>query len=327
MKTLLAALGGGLWLAAWAAGLGTLGILGLRWQTGDHYLPGRLAGYFMPWLLLLLLPGLLAALVTHRRGLTLAIGLPMLLIVLAYAPLFWPWPGKVEADAPALKVMTFNVWSENRQVEAMARIIRQERPDILLLQEIRSRRFDELHRALAGLHEEGSLFFAYDPELLQAVVSRYPVVPLESLRHRGQAQKVAVQLPSATVTVINVHPLRNGGWQRRYRQIAALLEEEIVAEPGAVILAGDFNINDQTQLYRRLTSHLHDAHWEAGFGFGFTYPSREAKQFRSLPLPPLIRIDHIFINSHWIARNTRTLAESAGSDHFPVVAELVLRQD
>ncbi|MBE0596460.1 MAG: endonuclease/exonuclease/phosphatase family protein [Desulfuromonadales bacterium] len=297
----------------------------MRWLTGDHYLPGRLTGYFMPWLLVLLLPALLGALLSQRRWLALTVAVPLLLIIVAYAPLFWPLPRPVEAGAATLKVMTYNVWSENRQVAAMARLIRQEQPDIILLQEIRSRQFTELRHVLTETDPDVA-YFAYDPQLLQAVISRHPVEQLESLRRRGQAQKVEITTHVGKVTVLNVHPLRQGGWKRRYRQIAALLEEEILPETGAVILAGDFNVNDHSQLYRRVTRHLSDAHRQAGFGFGFTFPSSEVNRFGRLPLPPLIRIDHIFYNEFFTARATRTLAQSGGSDHYPVVTELIPRQ-
>jgi endonuclease/exonuclease/phosphatase family metal-dependent hydrolase len=38
----------------------------------------------------------------------------------------------------------------------------------------------------------------------------------------------------------------------------------------------------------------------------------------------MIRIDHIFYSRHFLARRAYTGANSGGSDHFPVVAELFL---
>ncbi|MFA7535195.1 MAG: endonuclease/exonuclease/phosphatase family protein [Desulfuromonadales bacterium] len=310
-----------LWLILWAGALGTMTTFALRWLGGDQYLAGRLAGYFMPWLLAVLLPGLLIAMVAQRKWLALALGAPIALIVITYAPLFLP--ASEERPPAALKVMSYNIWSHNEDMAAAAAVIRREQPDILMLQEINSRQLGRLQLLLDDLHPSGALHIIHDDDLLQAVVSRFPVVPLESLRHRGQAQQARIATTWGPVTVFNVHPLRHGGWHHRYRQIVALLKEEVLDEQGPTILAGDFNVNDQTQLYRKITRYLRDAHWQAGFGFGFTFPADASRFYRKYKIPPLIRIDHIFYSPHFLAQNARTLQDSGGSDHYPVVAELI----
>ncbi len=309
-------------VAGWIIGLGSLTSLTLRWWSGDHFLIARLGSYFLPWLLVLLVPGCLLAILLQRRWLAVSLLLPVLIIIYLYAPLFSPDRREKNASAGALKVMSYNVWSENASIGKMARVIRQVRPDILLLQEIRPANFRALYSALAGLYPETSLQAEYEPPLMQAVISRYPLKPLQALRKMGQAQQVAVCTPQGTITVFNVHPLRRGGWQRRYRQIISLLDEEVAKVPGAVILAGDFNITEGTQLYREVTGRLTDAHEQAGFGFGFTYPSAAARPFGHFRLPPLVRIDHIFYNQHLAAVSAATLEDPGGSDHYPVRADL-----
>ena len=120
--------------------------------------------------------------------------------------------------------------------------------------------------------------------------------------------------------VINVHPDFRG-YQREYQQLSRLLAEDIIPANGPVILGGDFNTTHQTQIYRLVNQHLQNAHWEAGWGFGFTFPFPVRRIRGKYPLLPLVRIDHIFYNDYFFAHNAGTLTESGGSDHLPVVAE------
>jgi endonuclease/exonuclease/phosphatase family metal-dependent hydrolase len=140
-----------------------------------------------------------------------------------------------------------------------------------------------------------------------------------------------LEAPLGPVTVVNVHAYKHG-WLERHRLMEALLVEDVIPEKGPLILGGDFNTNDRSETYRMIQQHLTNAHDEAGCGFGFTFPT--ASKFWSLrllgplprfPLPALIRIDHIFYSSHFTTLKSYTVSDSGGSDHLPVVAELVLQ--
>jgi endonuclease/exonuclease/phosphatase family metal-dependent hydrolase len=88
-------------------------------------------------------------------------------------------------------------------------------------------------------------------------------------------------------------------------------------------VGGDFNTTDQSEGYHLLAQHLKNAHWEAGWGFGFSFPANQPR-FKRIPiLTPVVRIDHIFYSSHFLAHSATTLSDSGGSDHLPVIAELV----
>ena len=205
----------------------------------------------------------------------------------------------------------------------MAEVILKEQPDILLLQELKSVSVDRLIGALVNLYSDANLHFIYEPKLSQGIISRYPMTSMGAFRNKGHAQKVLIETPDGTITVYNVHPAKQSGWLRRYRQISALLAEDIGRSAGPLILGGDFNTTDQTQTYRMVNRHLRNAHWEAGRGFGFTYPSSKFIFRGKVLIPALVRIDHIFYNDYFVTQRARTLKESGGSDHFPVVAEFL----
>jgi endonuclease/exonuclease/phosphatase (EEP) superfamily protein YafD len=309
--------------AAWGFfGSVVLAGLVLRWEAGDHILIGRYSAYVMPWLLAGILPGMALAAVRRRWVLAVLLGSSAAIIIRAYAPLFTdrepPRPG---ASAP-LKVLSYNTWSRNHDVDRIASVIGEQRPDIVLLQEIQPKVFEgvelALRRAVPGLHS------VYQPRLEQGILSRYPVKSSVAMEAKGQALKVVLQFPGTSVTVIDVHPMRTGGWRRRYEEINSLLVEDILPEKNPVILGGDFNATDQSELYGLVAAHLKNAHWEAGSGFGFTFPTT-SRRLLGLPLPPLVRIDHLFFSSHFVALRAGTLEDSGGSDHLPIFTDLAFR--
>ncbi len=309
------------WLGFWLLGLVTLLIFIIRWWSGDQLWHVRMFNYLMPWVLIPLTTALIAAGIGRRRWLVATLAVPALFISLNYAPLFLPRCSFALANGENFKVLSHNVSRHNTNVAAITAQIQQERPDIILLQELRQDQIEDFVKILADLYPDAKLYFTYDPSTLQAVASRYPLTLLAMMPEKGRAQKVLLETPNDSITVINVHVDFDQGWRRNYQQISKLLAEDIIPANGPVILGGDFNTTDQTQIYHLISQHLQNAHWEAGWGFGFTFPYRERPVRGRLPVPPVVRIDHIFYNDHFFTRKAGTLPESAGSDHLPVFAE------
>lgn len=313
------------WLGLWLFGLSLLLLYLLRWITGDQLWQVRLFNYFMPWLLIPLFPTLIAAALAKRYRLSTVLAVPTLVIGLGYAPLFLPRCSFALAHDEAFKVLSYNVSRYNRNINAIAGVIRQEKPDIILMQELRQDQVKPFLKALADLYPDAELHFVHDPFTLQAVASRYPLTILGKMPDKGRALKVSLETPNGPITAIDVHPdFRN--WQREYQQLSRLLAEDIIPANGPVILGGDFNTTDQTQIYRLVNQHLQNAHWEAGFGFGFTFPFHERPFRGRFPVPPVVRIDHIFYNDYFFAHHAGTLTKSGHSDHLPVFAEFSWRK-
>jgi vancomycin resistance protein VanJ len=199
----------------------------------------------------------------------------------------------------------------------------EQQPDLLLIQELDSYHVRTLLDQLDSLYPAHKLHFTYEPQMRQAVISRYPLTPLEVIRSEGRAQKVIVHAPGQNVLVVNVHFSQPRYWRRHYGEMTRLLSSlKDVELP--LLVGGDFNTTDQSEVYRMLDNVLDNAHWQAGWGFGFTFPA-DKRNFRGLTPPtPVIRIDHIFHNDRFLATAARTLSDSGGSDHFPVIAELEL---
>ena len=311
------------WLSLWLFGLGVLLSYVMRWWPGDNIISVRFINYFMPWLLLVMVPGFVIAWLAHHRGLAATLFTPILLICLACLPLFLNCSKTAVADGFPIKVMSYNIWLKNRNMAAAAKLIREEQPDILLLQELGPDNFQDFVDKLNGLYPDKRLQVDYVPDMNQAIISRYPIESLDADKKKGRAQKVRLETPFGKFTVFNIHAYKFR-WMRRHRHIATLLQEDIVTAQDPIILGGDFNTSDQSQTFRRVKRYLKNTHWESGCGFGFTFPSSVVRFKGRYPLPALIRIDHIFFSNQFSSRRAHTLTESGGSDHFPVVAELVI---
>lgn len=311
------------WAGLWLFGAGLLLWYPMRWWPGDRFLLVRLANYFMPWLLIGLMPGLLMAMLVRRKWLALTLAGPTLLITLSYAPLFLPRFNPALAAGDSLKVMSYNIWGRNQHLDAAITLIKQEQPDILLLQEVNPRIIRALRAHLTDLYPDADFYLAYEPDLGQVVISRYPVRPVESAVDNGRTQKAIVDLPAGPVAVWNAHPYAPLAWGAQQRQIAHLARD-IATVDGPLIVGGDFNTTDQTEAYSMLSRQLHNAHWDTGWGFGFSFPSSVPRIRGKVAFPSMVRIDHIFYSEHFFARQAGTLSNSGGSDHLPVVAELSL---
>jgi vancomycin resistance protein VanJ len=312
------------WAGWWGFGSTVLAVVLLRYPVGDGLLVTRYTGYVLPWLLVGLLPGLITACATRRWGLAAVLGASTAVILVTYAPLLLPRQAPSPASGVRLKVMSYNTWFENHDVNRLSRVVMDQTPDVVLVQEIAPEVFARLVGSLRDLYGGAAVHRAYEPKILQGVISRYPVESHASLPEHGETQRAVLRSPAGPIAIYNVHLDRGYAWSRRYCQAASILTERVLRERGPVILGGDFNAPDQSQPYKLIQGYLKNAHWETGRGFGFTYPSPEIRLFDVVPGPPLVRIDHIFFSDHFVARRAGTIPDSGGSDHLPVFAELEL---
>jgi vancomycin resistance protein VanJ len=335
---------------AWALGFAVCLWYIMRWLPNGNIGLVMLGDVLSPWLLLVLAPALVLAVVARRRYVSLLLAIATVLVGSILAPLFLPHWSSASSHRLSLKAMSFNLWYNNPYADwpAVAALIRQEHPDVLLLQEIDARMLDQLAAELKDLYSDTTLHVSADAASLQAVISRYPLQLIGAESDRSRLQKVQVKTPAGPIIVWNIHAYRANflpganflsygadteNHLKYAGQFAWLIDDlQQVHEP--FIIGGDFNVPYQSADYRALTQHWQETHGQAGWGFGFTFPATPnharyasflGQTIRlSSPLP-LVKLDHIFYSAHFFAQAARTLSSSAGSDHAPIVAELFLR--
>ena len=307
----------------WIFGLGLLIWYPLRWWPGDRLAPVQLLNYLAPWLLLALLPAVITAAVFKRLWLGLTLVIPTVLILFTYAPLFLPRSSVALADNNHYKVMSYNIWQNNKNLPASIDLIIRENPDILLLQEARPNVAKRIQADWQAIYPNRLLHLEYDIKMKQAIISRFPITPLHNEFNEGRAQKVIINTPGGPLNVWNVHTSQPILWRKHYRQVERLANS-IDRTSGPLLVAGDFNTTEQAEVYSLIDSRLQNAHWNAGWGFGFSFPAHRPN-VRGVRVPvSVIRIDHIFHNEALFTHTAGTLSEAGGSDHYPIVAELSL---
>ena len=290
----------------------------------DAFMPG-FSGWRLAWLSVPIALGLALAWQSYR--------------IFPYTPLAArEMEDAAEAEPErSIRLLTFNVRYDNRDTEALLRLVEEVDPDAILLAEPTHRwaeALEPLHARYPHRLEQpqenhyGMLLFSrlelIDPQVRFMVEDEVPSV------HTG------LRLPSGdVVSFYGLHPKPPGlkrprddqraDSDQRDAELLSVAKEihdgEHARGDGAsddqpVIVAGDFNDvawSHTTRLFRR-TSGLLDP--RIGRGLYNSYDARST--FYRFP------IDHVFASDHFRLVDMRILPES-GSDHHPVLVELSLQ--
>ncbi|MGI4787639.1 MAG: endonuclease/exonuclease/phosphatase family protein [Janthinobacterium lividum] len=239
----------------------------------------------------------------------------------------------VAGTGTPIRVMTYNVKWSSRDGHAISEDIARYHPDLLQMQDSSGVMLGEVGQALKGwnVRIDGQYLIA-SPHPLPALESRD--ISFDGSDHH--CVRYLLKIGGRTVTVYDVHLLspREGlmsvghsqteGMSENadYRQEEALrLAGYVNQEQGPVVLTGDLNAPVQSLVCRSLfDAGLRDAFSEAGVGYGYTYG-----RFTHVG-QPYVRIDHIMVSKQWQVTRC-TVGNEIGSDHCPVIADLVLSNE
>jgi endonuclease/exonuclease/phosphatase family metal-dependent hydrolase len=215
-----------------------------------------------------------------------------------------------------IRVGTWNLHGLRAGVEVVARVVRAEAPDILLVQESGPRRRLRALGAALGLvvcgdppafprrRVQNAVLLRPSRRILSHRLVRFDAGSL--LHPRG-----ALIARCEDVVAVSVHLGLQG--PERSRQVDQLLELlEPLPEP--VVLGGDLNARPDDASPARIAASYPDAWSQAGEGDGWTFPAHA----------PAARID--FVHTSEALRSLRAwTAGAAVSDHLMVVADLERR--
>jgi len=280
----------------------------------EQSVPTLLLTYFFPpqvWIIcgvLLLLSSLKARQGSAIIGSLVALSIALLL-------LGWSIPHATAAQ-PAFRLMTYNIARGVGGASHLADTVRQQRPDVVCLQEINGLQATMFPDLLRQLPE-----YAVVQAREVALLSRLPVLNRQETPIPGTTRgllSASIRTRDGQVTVLNAHfttvPLR-GGWagavESRTRQEQVFLSRAQSIQ-GALVACGDFNTPPQGLVYAELKRHFTNAFEQAGSGPGLTFPATL----------PLARIDHVWL---WQAEAVQAYVPvSRASDHRPLVVDVRL---
>ena len=245
--------------------------------------------------------------------LCVANGLPAL-------PLFTARPpaNAAAGTGQPLRLLVANVLTRNRQHDRLLQLVREQRPDLVLLQETDSIWLTAMTAGLGAdyphqvVHPRGDNFGI-------AAFSRLPLARGEVL-HLGSAELPTVALrvthDNAPLDILLTHTLppvgRNSARLRDEQALAVAAECRRLGE--RVVMVGDFNVTPWSPMFADVLRDSGLADSCQGFGWQPTWPTRLPAMFR-------IPIDHC-LHGAAVAVVDRRVGPDIGSDHLPLLLEL-----
>ncbi|MHB1295173.1 MAG: endonuclease/exonuclease/phosphatase family protein [Anaerolineae bacterium] len=268
------------------------------------------------------------AAILRPRGIGLVLAPALVAWVARYSALLLPRRGWAPAWAPRLTVLTFNLHAPDDGIAALAAVIRRANADVVALQEVSHTAAEQLPLLLAGLYPYQALHPNEEGPVGQGLLSRHPILEDSYWRNDGLKrflghQRCVIDYLGTPLTVYNVHAVPPFMFRQPFTLFPHAADVQRVLdrlehEHGPLLLLGDLNMTDSSEMYHRLAARLTDAFRQAGsVTLGLTYPA-DARF-----APPVVRLDHIFHDGAFRAIRVRTLP-SSGSDHRPVWAELAM---
>jgi vancomycin resistance protein VanJ len=288
------------------------------------------------WIYALPMAVLVPAAIPTRRGLLRPLAAAAIVLIWPIMGLCLPWGRLASGSGPAVRVLSCNIDVSAVDRRKLAALIDDAQPDLVALQECAT---DVDSDWPAGWHvrRAGQLLVGsrYPIRDVQSALCRHPASPWPPVHalcclvetEAGPVRFCCIHLQSpheGLSEVLDRHRLVN---PERKTQLAADIEnrrrasEDLVEWLGRfhepLILAGDFNMPDDSSIYRRSWGQYTSAFAVSGLGFGYTKwtPVRTWRYG--------LRIDHILAGNDWCV--TRCwVGPDVQSDHLPLLADLRL---
>ena len=257
-----------------------------------------------------------------RRSLIAALLLAAALMLAGHAVFmarqFAAPPTQAEIDAPAFRLMSFNVYLENHENgEAIARLIATSGADVVNIMEA---------QPLAGHLQELSVVYPYrlgcgvgteecDLMMLSKQPLRSPSIHSLSALFEERFMMAEITVGGRSVHVGAIHTTKPY-FDDFHRAELVRAARIITGIEGPLVLSGDFNaasIAPDMRMFLRWTA-MKTAQREPA-----TWPA----ELGSFGLP----IDHIYVRAPLKIRSLTRLPDSLGSNHFGLIAEVALEAD
>ena len=232
------------------------------------------------------------------------------------------------SDGVPVRVLTLNLQFGRADTEAVVRLVKRVRPDLIVLEETTPEALSALEEQRVGdaagrwPHRSGA---ARPGAAGTVVLSRFGLVDDESfsLGNGGTRMRVQAPTPFTLTAVHTVYPLfGTEGWEKDFRTLVTDARET----KGPHLLVGDFNATlDHGPMRTLLDQDLTDAADGAGSGWQPTWPRPGSRAPNGITVPlRLMAIDHVLMSPEFEAASTDT-HEVPDTDHLALVAHLSLR--
>lgn len=220
-----------------------------------------------------------------------------------------------------IRILHANVLSRNENRAALVKLIAQEKPDLVMLQEINSQWLEALtslendypYKCIAARDDNfGIAIFSRVP-LHEAVVRQFGSAKFPSITFQ-------IQIDDTFIEVISTHPMppvSADAQTSRNEQLMAVADFA-KSRTNPLIVVGDLNTTMWTGPYKNLCEKLSLTNARKGFGILPGWPA-------SLPGIMRIPIDHCLVSDEVFISNCR-LGSEISSDHLPLIIDFQIRR-
>ena len=242
------------------------------------------------------------------------------LLTLAVWPQWFPNGPTPPQNADTLRLYSANLWVRNTDSDRIAASVAEADPDIVVLIELNREVSADLDRILVNHpYRVASMFLDPASGVARSMVaSRWPLTALPDPRDGLHSVAVIAETPQGPIRVVGVHMTRPWPFQYQWSQLIQVqaLTQLISGSPEPVIVAGDFNAVSTSRAGRMLQA---DTGLHPAPGWPGTWPAKAP----SVPAALGMTIDQVYLSND-LAVRSRRLGLATGSDHRPVVTDIVL---
>jgi endonuclease/exonuclease/phosphatase (EEP) superfamily protein YafD len=223
-----------------------------------------------------------------------------------------------ETTTGQLRVFQSNVLYNNKKSSKVISLVREEKPDIAVFIEVSKVWAKEL-AALKDLLPYSVLSQDSD-NFGTALFSKFPLEKVSFEEFQGPRKTIVATIKYQGKEVIFMgnnpnYPLEKVGFIHRNLQLEAMADY-LAKVNNSVILMGDFNITIWSPFYQEFVDKSQLKNARIGFGIQPTWPN-------FMPLLA-IPIDHCLVSRNIQVIKSR-IGRDVGSDHLPIIADLVIR--
>lgn len=283
----------------------------------NHYL--ELFSHFRLQYLLASILFLAILLVIRQHGLSML----MLACIVLNSALVVPWyleagtlPGG--NNVHDLKIIHSNVYTPNVSYRKVVNMVRQERPDIFVAQEVDAKWIEGLKdiRGMLPYYRE----IPRDDNFGIAIYSKYPLQDIQVFSVGSVSTpgiRATIRYGDKSMTLLTMHsmpPIGGNNYNHRNRQIIDLARlVKNITTP--LVFIGDLNITMWSNDYKPLETGTRLSNARKGFGIIPTWPV-------NFPLA-MIPIDQCLVSDEIRVKNIKA-GPNVGSDHLPLIVSLAL---
>ncbi|MGF1590501.1 MAG: endonuclease/exonuclease/phosphatase family protein [Pleurocapsa sp.] len=278
------------------------------------------SGYKLQFLLIALCS--LVYFLLTRQKLWIAVSLFCVLLNLAeILPWYFNQPEIVNHEQyEPLKVFSYNVLWQNKNYAQAIALIAQEQPDIAIFQEA----VTHWHSELVALESS----YPYHIRAKQLEIEVYSKLPLNNpqIKLYGTYRGLVIadlKIGARLIKFVATHAYPQlywgpGGWLIRNQHLEIGIGEYVRNLQQPAIILGDLNVSMWSPFYHSMIERSGLRNARQGLGILPTH-SIIAPQIAALSAP----IDHCLVSSDIQVQNFK-LGPAIGSDHLPIIAELLI---